>query len=149
MSSLLQWAFQTAIPSLNGSAIGFDDMLKCLRTPAKYAIIHTMSASEQVLISGTLTAAQEEIFINDYLSKYADPQKTIILYGRNGCDDTPRQKRAQLLSLGIKDVYVYTGGLFEWTLLQDIYGTSEFPTTANVTDLLAYRPSSVLFSNSR
>lgn len=147
MSSLLQWVFQTTIPSLNGSAIGFDDMLKCIKTPAKYTIIHTMSATEQILISGTLTAAQEEIFINDYLSKYADPQKTIILYGRNSCDDSPRQKRAQLLSLGIKDVYVYTGGLFEWVLLQDIYGATEFPTTANVADLLAYRPSSGLFSN--
>ena len=148
MSSLLQWAFQTAIPSLNGCAIGFDDMLKCLRNPAKYVIIHTMPASEQVLISGTLTAAQEEIFINDYLSKYADPQKTIVLYGRNSCDDSTRQKRAQLLSLGIKDVYVYTGGLFEWALLQDIYGTPEFPTTVPILDLLAYRPASILFSNS-
>jgi hypothetical protein len=119
-------------------------MLKCIKTPEKYAIIHTMSASEQVLISGTLTAEKEEIFINDYLAKYADPQKTIVLYGRNSCDDSPRKKLAQLLSLGIKDVYIYTGGMFEWVLLQDIYGVSEFPTTIPVLDLLAYRPSKVL-----
>lgn len=139
MSSLIQWAFQTAIPSLSNFAIGFDDMLICIKTPEKYAVIHTMSASEQVLITGTLTPTQEESFINDHLSKYTDTQKTIILYGRNSCDDSPRQKLSQLLSLGIKDVYVYSGGLFEWVLLQDIYGVSEFPTTRVVLDLLAYR----------
>jgi hypothetical protein len=44
------------------------------------------------------------------------------------------------MSLGINDVYVYSGGMFEWVLLQDIYGVSEFPTTAVVKDLLVYRP---------
>lgn len=99
-----------------------------------------MSATEQVLISGTLSVSEEEAFINDYLSKYTENQKTIVLYGRNNCDDSPRKKRAQLLSLGISDVYIYAGGLFEWVLLQDIYGVSEFPTTTVVTDIIAYRP---------
>ena len=67
MSSLLQWALQTAMPSLGNRDIGFDDILKCIKTPSKYAIIHTMSASEQVLIKGTLTAQEEETFINEYL----------------------------------------------------------------------------------
>lgn len=140
MSSLLQWAFESAMPSFGDRAIGFDDLLHCIRNPAKYAIIHTMSATEQVLIRGTLSAAEEEVFINEYLSKYVENQKTIVLYGRNGCDDSPRKKRAQLLSLGISDVCIYVGGIFEWVLLQDIYGGSEFPTTAAVSDLLAYRP---------
>jgi hypothetical protein len=99
-----------------------------------------MSAAESVLITGTLTATEEEIFINEYLSKYAENQKMIILYGKNCCDDSPRKKRAQLLSLGISDVYIYVGGLFEWVLLQDIYGTDEFGTTGVVKDLLLYRP---------
>jgi len=140
MTSLLQWAFQTAMPSFGDRAIGFDDMLRCIRTPAKYAIIHTMPATESILINGTLNPKEEEAFINEYLSRYVEDQKTIILYGRNCCDDSPRQKRAQLLSLGISDVYVYVGGLFEWALLQDIYGATEFPTTNLVTDLLLYRP---------
>jgi hypothetical protein len=105
-----------------------------------------MSASQSVLISGTLTAAEEEAFINDYLSNYTETPKTIVLYGKNGCDDSPRQKRAQLLSLGISDVYIYVGGLFEWGLLQDIYGTTEFPTTTKIDDLLVYRPLSSRFS---
>ena len=140
MSSLLQWAFQSAMPSFSDRSIGFDDMLRCINTPERYAIIHTMSAVESVLIAGTLTATEEELFINEYLSKYAENQKMIILYGKNCCDDSPRKKRAQLLSLGISDVYIYVGGLFEWVLLQDIYGTDEFATTGTVKDLLLYRP---------
>jgi hypothetical protein len=99
-----------------------------------------MSASESVLIAGTLSASEEESFINDYLSKYTENQKIIVLYGRNSCDDSPRKKRAQLLSFGISDVYIYSGGMFEWALLQDIYGVSEFPTTCAIADLLVYRP---------
>jgi hypothetical protein len=144
MTSLLQWAFNAAMPSLNNRAIGFDDMLHCIRNPAKYAIIHTMPATEEVLIKGTLSAAEEEAFMNEYLSKYTETPKTIVLYGRNCCDDSTRQKRAQLMSLGINDVYVYAGGMFEWVLLQDIYGASEFPTTGSVVDLLAFRLGSTL-----
>ena len=75
MSSLLQWAFTSAIPSFGDRAIGFDDMLRYIRTPSKYAIIHTMPATESVVIKGTLSAAEEESFINEYLSKYTDTQK--------------------------------------------------------------------------
>jgi hypothetical protein len=141
MSSLLQWAFQSIIPSSTDHTIGFDDMLQCIKLREKYAIIHTMSASETVLISGTLTPTEEEMFVNECLSKYIEPHKTIILYGKNSCDDSTRKKRAQLMSLGINDVYIYSGGMFEWTLLQDIYGVNEFQTTRTVVDLLLYRPS--------
>jgi len=142
MSSLLQWAFESAMPSFGGRSVGFDDLLYCIRNPAKYALIHTMSATESVLISGTLSVSEEETFMNEYISKYVENQKTIVLYGRNNCDDSPRKKLAQLLSLGISDVYIYSGGMFEWVLLQDIYGASEFPTTSVVTDIIAYRPQS-------
>ena len=115
MSSLLQWVFQTAMPSsLNHNCIGFDDLLHCIKTPDKYVIIHTMPSTEPFLIYGTLTATEEELFMNDYLSKYSETQKTIILYGRNSCDESPIKKRAQLFSFGISDVYIYPGGLFEW-----------------------------------
>jgi len=140
MSSLLQWAFQNMIPSFGDNSIGFDDVLHGIQNPAKYAIIHTMPNTEQLLIRGTLSVSEEEMFINEYLSKYVENQKTIILYGKNSCDDSPRKKRAQLLSLGISDVYIYPGGIFEWILLQDIYGASEFPTTVPVTDIILHRP---------
>jgi hypothetical protein len=49
-------------------------------------------------------------------------------------------KYDQLVGLGFKSVYIYPGGLFEWLLLQDIYGFDEFPTTKRVLDILKYKP---------
>jgi len=49
-----------------------------------------------------------------------------------------------LLKLGFNSVFVYTGGIFEWLLLQDIYGKDEFPTTSEELDILKYRATSVL-----
>jgi len=40
----------------------------------------------------------------------------------------------------VEQVYIYKGGLFEWMLLQDIYGEDEFPTTSKQMDILLYRP---------
>jgi hypothetical protein len=45
---------------------------------------------------------------------------------------------------GFPEVYVYSGGLFEWMLLQDIYGQDEFPTTKKVLDILKWKPASQL-----
>ena len=36
------------------------------------------------------------------------------------------KKYRQLVDLGFSNVYIYTGGLFEWLLLQDIYGSTNF-----------------------
>jgi len=51
-----------------------------------------------------------------------------------------------LTSLGFYNVYIYIGGIFEWLLLQDIYGEKEFPTTNKELDLLKYKPSSLIFT---
>jgi len=40
--------------------------------------------------------------------------------------------------LGFLNIYVYLGGIFEWLLLQDIYGDEEFPTTSKIIDILKY-----------
>ena len=37
----------------------------------------------------------------------------------------------------------YTGGLFEWLLLQDIYGSDMFKTTTEEVDHLKYRGAQV------
>ena len=141
MSSLIQWAFQQITPSLGNKAIGFEDVLRFRKMPDEYVLVHTLAATDQnVLIDGTLLAEEEEAFVNEYLTKYSDRPRTIVIYGRNCCDDSPIKKRAQLLSLGISDVYIYVGGLFEWLLLQDIYGSAEFPTRGVTKDLLSYRP---------
>ena len=54
----------------------------------------------------------------------------IIIYGKNCNDEKIYIKYQQLISLGFYNVFIYVGGLFEWLLLQDIYGSDEFPTTS-------------------
>ena len=49
------------------------------------------------------------------------------------------KKYKQLISLGFSRVFIYSGGLFEWVLLQELYGENEFPTTGKVKDFLKYR----------
>jgi Rhodanese-like domain len=141
---MIQWVLQKALPSLANRAIGFEDMVYILTHPNKYVLINTLPATEQsILIRGTLTAREEEECINEILTKYSDHPRTIVLYGRNSCDDSPRKKHAQLLSLGINEVFIYIGGLFEWLLLQDVYGAADFPTVSSqsgAVDILAYRP---------
>jgi len=62
------------------------------------------------------------------------------VYGKHANDDNAETKYNQLVEMGLREVYVYTGGLFEWMLLQDIYGQEEFPTTETVLDILKFRP---------
>ena len=47
-------------------------------------------------------------------------------------------------SIGFKNVFIYNGGLFEWLLLQDIYGEDNFPTTKHILDILKYKPNNIL-----
>ena len=68
----------------------------------------------------------------------------IIIYGKNSNDEKIYKKYQQLLTLGFYNVYIYMGGMFEWLLLQDIYGSAEFPTTSKELDILKYKPSSLL-----
>jgi hypothetical protein len=72
--------------------------------------------------------------------------KTIVLYGKNSSDYSVLEKKnKQLISLGFK-VLIYLGGLFEWVLLQDIYGADQFPTSKRNLDILKYRPRSKIFT---
>ena len=56
----------------------------------------------------------------------------------NACDEGIVSKYNQLIKLGF-NVYVYPGGLFEWLLLQDIYGDDSFPTTKKEVDILQFK----------
>jgi hypothetical protein len=68
-----------------------------------------------------------------------DFRKKIIIYGKNTTDDSAEKKYKQLRGFGFMDIYLYVGGMFEWMLLQDIYGKDEFPTTTKVLDILRYK----------
>jgi hypothetical protein len=121
--------------------IGFDDLLTAIKFPNDYIIINTLSALEQdCLIKSTLPYNEEEQLINDLLNNYGYKLKKVIIYGKNAADVSVDKKAKQLISLGFHDVYLYAGGLFEWLLLQDVYGKGEFPTVGKQGDILNCKP---------
>lgn len=120
--------------------IGFEDVKYAIDHSHHYLLINTLSASEQrCLIKNTLPCMIEETTINEKITQLQMNKCYIIVYGRNSADSTTDTKYKQLYSLGFKNVYIYTGGLFEWLLLQDVYGHGEFPTTEKELDILKYR----------
>lgn len=123
--------------------INFEDMQTVIKNPEAYLIINTLVSSEQkCLIVNTTLAEEEESIINRYMKE----NKTIriIIYGKNCNDESIQKKYQQLLSLGFYNIFVYIGGMFEWLLLQDIYGKDLFPTTKKELDLLKYKPNQLL-----
>ena len=121
--------------------IGFED-IKYAMCHKEYILINTLdSQSQECLILGTIPFLEEEGVINRILENYDQGNVKIVLYGRNCGDDSVDRKSGQLLSLGFHEIYVYGGGLFEWLLLQDIYGVGEFPTVGKCRDFLIYRGS--------
>lgn len=109
------------------------------RSPTlEHLMINTLAPTEQhCLIRHTVSYDKEENLINDLMKKGENPP--IIVYGKNSTDETADTKYKQLVSLGFSHVRLYRGGLFEWLLLQDIYGEGEFPTTSRLLDLLRYK----------
>jgi rhodanese-related sulfurtransferase len=118
-------------------------MQTAYKNPEIYLLMNTLPLSEQIcLISNTLTPQKEETLMNHYLN--SNKNIRIIIYGRNSNDETIYKKYNQLLSLGFTNVYIYLGGLFEWLMLQDIYGFDDFPTTSRQLDILKYKPNQKL-----
>lgn len=117
--------------------IGFEDMQNLLN---KSLIINTLSTNHQsCLIKNTLSSNDEENRINNLIN-HNNFNIIIIIYGINCCDITIYKKYEQLCKLGFKNVFIYMGGLFEWLLLQDIYGNDNFPTTSKELDILKFKP---------
>jgi hypothetical protein len=120
--------------------LSFEDLQFALHYPDQYVIINTMSTNEQdCLIKYTIPYQLEEKIINELIINY-EFRKKIIIYGKNTNDESIEKKYKQLIGFGFLEVYLYIGGMFEWMLLQDIYGKEEFPTTAKVLDILRYKP---------
>lgn len=117
--------------------INFERLQRCV-DDADTLIIHTMSVDRQhCLIKGTLTAGDEVAELNKALDALGSA-KPIVVYGANACDATIVAKYNQLVQLGFSNVMVYPGGMFEWLLLQDIYGSEPFPTSGRGGDILDY-----------
>lgn len=125
--------------SFSLNKINFEDMQSIIKNNDSI-IISTLSEDRQhCLLVGTLNSSEEEAVLNKIISNCDCANNNIIVYGENSCDDSIASKCSQLNSLGFTNVYVYTGGLFEWLLLQDIYGDELFPTTYKENDLLKYK----------
>ena len=123
--------------------INFEDMQTATKNPELYLIINTLTAKEQqCLIRNTMSIDQEEAIINKYIKDNKGIK--IIIYGKNSHDDLVHKKYQQLVSLGFQNVYAYIGGIFEWLLLQDIYGPETFPTNKKELDLLKFKPAPTL-----
>jgi hypothetical protein len=121
--------------------IGFEDIQYSIKNRSGFIIINTLPVNEHgCLIKNTISYQMEERIINGLIENF-DFKKKIVVYGRNSCDETPETKGKQLNGLGFIEVYIYNGGMFEWMLLQDVYGIDEFPTTSKVLDLLKFKPS--------
>ena len=121
--------------------IGFEDVKIAVQRPNQYVIINTLPVTEQeFLIKNTIDIFLEEKKINEIMENYLFKQYKIIIYGKNSTDESIEKKYHQLNGLGFNELYIYYGGLFEWMLLQDIYGENEFPTTSKLIDILKYRP---------
>jgi hypothetical protein len=122
--------------------IGFADV--------KYAVQHDcllintlLESLQGCLINNTVVAKDEEDTINELIDD-DDMDRIIVLYGANAADSTVEKKWDDFKELGFRRVYIYSGGLFEWLLLQDIYGDSEFATTSKIADLLTFQPKKIL-----
>ena len=125
--------------------VGFDDVFFALNQSldSKIIIINTLPCTEQnYLIKNTIPFATEEKVINESMQLYQ--QKIIIIYGKNTLDSTIETKYNQLLQLGYLrcNLFIYYGGIFEWALLQDTYGDTNFPTTSQIIDYLVFKPES-------
>lgn len=124
--------------------INYEDIQYVLKNPEGHLLINTLSSDEQgCLIKNTINIRNEEELINKLIYHNKKDVK-IIIYGKNCNDEKIYSKYNQLSSLGFYNVFVYTGGLFEWLMLQDIYGENEFPTTNKELNLLKYKPNKVL-----
>ncbi len=118
----------------------FEDIQTAINNKDRYIIINTLAISEQqCLIPNTIIFTEEENIINELISNRNN--KSIIIYGKNGNDMSIYDKYEQLSKLGLINIYIYPGGIFEWLCLQDIYGDELFPTTKKELDILKYKPS--------
>ena len=124
--------------------INFENVQDAVHSNQVIILLNTLPGNEQsCLIKNTVHANDEEQIINDMLFKLTVLDKPVFIYGKNDSDPRVDEKYNNLLKSGVESVYIYRGGMFEWMLLQDIYGKEEFPTTSKQIDILSFRPTKV------
>ena len=124
--------------------INYEDVQYVIKNSDGHFLINTLNENEQHCLLPNTVGIHKEVDLINNLLKNGNKQVKIIVYGRNCNDEKIYSKYNQLNSLGFYNVYIYTGGLFEWLMLQDIYGSNEFPTTKKDMDILKFKPNKVL-----
>ena len=117
--------------------INFEDVQEVMLNNDAIMISTLPSHRQECLIRGTKNTHDEVRTLN--LTLENNINSLIVIYGESSCDNSVYTKYKQLLNLGFNNIYIYLGGLFEWLLLQDIYGCELFPTTCDELDLLKYK----------
>ena len=141
----------------NFFACVFDEVHHVLKEHPYRIIAHRIKAWEEyqkqqiqrVGLSASLTYAVEHKAVEQALAnlcydlsatKMISPtEDELQLSGYIPNDDSIETKFKQMQGLGFANIYIYRGGMFEWLLLQDIYGQDEFPTTSKLLDILKYK----------
>ena len=133
------------------------DKIKLLKIPPAYDNV-TIVNNKKIIAYGYDSKNRKQVIYNPkYIAKqniikykkisgsinFFSKLKKKIANDLNSNDEKIYTKYNQLTSLGFYNVFIYTGGLFEWLLLQDIYGVKDFPTTKKELDLLKYKPNKV------
>ena len=109
-------------------------------------LINTLADTEQsCLIDSTIHSKDETKLINQLLQ--SNKNIKIIVYGKHSDDTSVHKKYEQLIQLGFTNVFIYSGGLFQWMCLQDIYGSDEFRTTTQELDILRFKPPCISTKN--
>jgi hypothetical protein len=118
--------------SLNVQRATFDEVRE-----GKGLLISVLDETDQrVLVKGTVPCGDEVGEVERAIRE----KQPIVIYGKNAHDDKIWLKYKQLTKLG-GSARVYVGGLFEWLLLHEVYGSDAFPlTTPEMVDLYQYRP---------
>lgn len=127
-------------PSVN--KVNFEDIQYAIKQSNSCLLINTLNPNEQsCLIKKTIPINIEEKIINKYMKEKININ--IIVYDKNANAPNLMKKYEQLINLGFINVYIYPGGLFEWLLLQDVYGNDDFPTTNTELDILKFKGKSM------
>ena len=120
------------------SKMNFEDIIQLQNSD--HILINTMTIDFQDTLILYTTPCTDEVDIINNLIQHKKNQTKIIIYGLNYTDETIYSKYRQLLTHGLTNIYIYPGGMFEWLMLQDIYGSDVFKTTREEKDLLKYKP---------
>ena len=122
--------------------VTFQD-IQYAQTNERTIIINTLPEQEQsILIYRTVPITSEISQVENAIKL----KNIIIIYGKNSNDESIYVKYNQISKLG-GVAHIYVGGLFEWLLLQDIYGVDMFKTTSKTLDILKFKPNNILNTN--